>query len=135
MRYYFMKENIPNDGTLRRAITKAVFGDEPLKGARWQVPGWVELNEGLDAAGINRSMRPSKVTVEDCIKTLEPAELHDVILSLVYSKDQMENLGPDTPGFSQISDGLAKQGITSEDGQLALMDLPYGDPFETFVFD
>lgn len=135
MRYYFLKENIPNDGTLRRAIIKAVFGDEPIQGARWEVPGWVEINAGLDAAGINRSMRPSQVTIEDCVKSLEPAELHDVILSLVYTKAQMEDLSPETPGFSQITEGLAKRGIVSEDGQLALRGLPYGDPFEAFKVD
>lgn len=128
MRYYEPTVDLPNDGTLRDAIVQMVFTREDLTGARWETPGWAEINAGLDAAGIHHSLFHANVNIGDDVRQLPPEQLHDFVLSHIYTEDQMASLGPHTPGLAQILGGLAKRGISTEDGQLALRGLPYGDP-------
>ena len=135
MRYYHPTVDLPNDGTLRHAIINMIFTREDLTGARWETPGWPEINAGLDAAGVHHSLAHPKVNIGDDVRELPPEALHDFILSHIYTEEQMASLGAHTPGLSQILDGLAKRGIATEDGQLAVRGLPYGDPYEAFKID
>lgn len=130
MRYYDMVESIPNNGALRQTLMKFIFGDEQLQGARWDVPGYSEISSALDVMGITRSLKSFNINLGDDVIGLDPEQRHDIVLSMVYGKEEMQNLGPDTPGLALLSSGLAKQGIRSQDGQLALRGQSYGDPFD-----
>ena len=133
MRYYHPVQDLPNDGTLWKAVETVIFGDAPLEGMRFDIPGYSMIMDGLAEAGLKEPgladiiLNSPDIEIGADVGVMNAEQKYDLILSMVFGPESMKRLSPETPGFLKLTQGLEERGIWSEDGQLAALGLPYGD--------